>query len=98
MSQPASRKLTDAIHVVLIAVMLILAIIAAFSVIRVRWEASAARGERCKKFRREFFDACLAAEPRYRCEVQWTQLGGRVFDSPPNVPWSDQLDCSKDFE
>jgi hypothetical protein len=54
--------------------------------------------ERCRKFRREFFEACLAAEPRYRCEVQWAQLGGKVFDSDPAAPWSDQLDCSKEFQ
>ncbi len=53
--------------------------------------------ERCKKFRREFFESCLAAEPRYRCEVQWAQLGGKVFDSDPAAPWADQLDCAKEF-
>jgi len=65
-------------------------------------ELSADRGashrERCKKFRREFFESCIALEPRYRCEAQWAQLEGKVFDSSPELPWADQLDCSKDFE
>lgn len=54
--------------------------------------------QRCRDLRQDFFASCMAAEPRYRCEVQWAQLGDKVFDATPEQSFSDQVDCTGKFE
>lgn len=55
--------------------------------------------DKCTAARVLFFEECFRVIPtRPECEVMWAQKGGRVFDAPPDKPWADEIDCSKDVK
>jgi len=54
---------------------------------------------KCTAARVLFFEECFRVIPtRPECEVMWAQKGGRVFDAPPDKPWADEIDCSKEIK
>jgi hypothetical protein len=52
-----------------------------------------AHDRKCGELRAEFFKECQSTLTRQQCEALYGQTGGRLFDGPPQMPFSEQLDC-----
>lgn len=50
--------------------------------------------QQCKEARVAFFEDCLKYDPSPECQTMWVELHGHMFDSPPDKPWADEIDCS----
>ncbi len=55
-----------------------------------------AHREECVKLRVAFIKVCLEEHRGItQCQIDWSQVRGQSYDSPLDVPWANQVDCSK---